>query len=87
MGRTVMAFSSVLEKQRGKWKELRKSLSKEEQEVFDGLIDRAKFHTAAAVFMARPWPSEKNLVSIIPEHEKMLGDILGKIKKRKGENN
>ena len=47
MGRTVMPFSHLLEKEHGKWKEFRKCLSKENQEAFDRLFDRAKFHTAA----------------------------------------
>ena len=31
--------------------------------------------------MAHPYPLETILVSIILEHEKMIGDILGKMKK------
>jgi hypothetical protein len=87
MGRTVMPFSYVLEKARGRWKEFRKALSKESQEAFDRLFDRAKFHTAAAVYMAHPCPLETILLSIILEHEKMLEDILGKLKEKEGENN
>ena len=33
MGRTVMPFSHVLETEHGRWKEFRKSLSKEDQEA------------------------------------------------------
>ena len=54
MGRTVRPFSHVLEKEHGRWKEFRQGLSRENQEAFDRLFDRAKFHTAAAVYMARP---------------------------------
>jgi len=82
MGRTVIPFSHVLETERGRWKEFRKSLSKEDQEAFDRLFDRAKFHTSAAVYMAHPWPLETILLSICLEHEKMLGDILEKLKGR-----
>jgi hypothetical protein len=80
MGRTVMPFSHVLESERGDWKEFRKRLSKEDQEAFDRLFDRAKIHTSAAVYMAHPWPMETILLSIILEHEKMLGEILTKLK-------
>ena len=80
MGRTVMPFSYVLEKEHGRWKGFRKGLSKEDQEDFDRLFDRAKFHTAAAVYMAHPWPLETILLSIILEHEKMLADILRRLK-------
>jgi hypothetical protein len=84
MGRTVMPFSQVLEKERGRWKEFRKGLCIEDQEAFDRLFDRAKLHTAAAVYMAHPWPLETILLSIILGHEKMLGDILRMLKEREG---
>ena len=86
MGRTVMPFSYVLEKEHGRWKEFRKALSKEDQQAFDRLFDRAKFHTTAGAYMANPYPLETILVSIILEHEKMIGEILSKLKERKGEN-
>ena len=78
MGRTVMPFSHVLEAERGRWKEFRKNLSKENQEAFDRLFDRAKFHTAAAVYLAHPWLLETILLSICLEHEKMIAEILNK---------
>ena len=80
MGRTVMPFSFVLEEERQRWKEFRKALSKENQEAFDRLFDRAKFHTHASVYMAHAWPLETILLSICLEHEKMLGDILSRLK-------
>ena len=82
MGRTVMPFSNVLEKEHGRWKEFRKRLGKEDQQAFDRLFDRAKFHTAAGVYMAHPYPLETILLSIILEHEKMIGEILGKLKEK-----
>ena len=82
MGRTVMPFSFVLEEERGRWKEFRRALNKEDQEAFDRLFDRAKFHTHASVYMAHAWPLETILLSICLEHEKMLGDILNKLKER-----
>jgi len=84
MGRTVMPYSHVLGEEQGRWKEFRKRLSKEDQEAFDRLFDRAKFHTAAGVYMAHPYPLETILLSICLEHEKMIGDILGKLKEREG---
>ena len=82
MGRTVMPFSYVLEKEHGRWKEFRTGLSKEDQEAFDRLFDRAKFHLPAAFYMSHSWPLETILFSLCLEHEKMLGDILGKLKER-----
>ena len=40
----------------------------------------------AAVYMAHPHPMETILLSIILEHEKMLGEILGKVKEKEGKN-
>jgi hypothetical protein len=82
MGRTVMPFSFVLESERERWKPFRRALSKEDQEVFDRLFDRAKMHTSAGVYMAHSWPMETILLSICLEHEKMLAKILGRIKKK-----
>jgi len=81
MGRTVMPFSFVLESERERWKPFRCALSKEDQEAFDRLFDRAKMHTSAGVYMAHSWPMETILLSIFLEHEKMLGEILGRLKK------
>jgi hypothetical protein len=80
MGRTVLPFSHVLESERERWKPFRRALRKKDSEAFDRLFDRAKFHTHAGVCMSRPDPLETILLSIILEHEKMLGEILRKIK-------
>ena len=76
MGRTLLPYSHVLESERDRWKPFRRALSKEDQEAFDRLFDRAKFHTHAGVYMARSWPMETILVSICLEHGKMIEEIL-----------
>ncbi len=83
MGRTVMPFSFVLEEERSSWNKFRKSLSKEDQQAFDRLFDRARYRTSAAVYMSHPWPMETILLSIILEHEKMLAEILGRLSEKK----
>ena len=82
MGRTVSPFSHVLESERERWKPFRRALSKEDQEAFDRLFDRAKFHTHAGVYMARSWPMETILLSICLEHGKMIEEILGKLQEK-----
>ena len=84
MGRTLLPYSHVLQSERECWKPFRKALSKEDQQVFDRLFDRAKFHTHAGVYMARSWPMETILASICLEHGKMIGEILNKLKEREG---
>jgi len=49
-----------------------RGLSKEYQEEFDNLFDRAKMHTSAGVYMSHPWPMETILLSICLEHGKMI---------------
>ena len=88
MGRTVLPFSQVLEQEYEEWKKFRRALRKEDQEAFDRLFERAKLHVQAAAYTSHPWPLESILLSICLEHEKLLGEILGKLKeneKNKGE--
>ncbi len=81
MGRTVMPFSFVLEEERGRWGAFRRALPKEDQKAFDCLFDQAKFHTPDAVYTSHPWPMETILLSICLEHEEMLGEILGEVRR------
>ncbi len=84
MGRTVLAFSQVMEAERERFRSFRRSLSKEDQEAFDRLFDRAKMHTSAGVYMSHPWPMETILLSICLEHGKIIEEILGLLKEKKG---
>ena len=83
MGRTVLPYSHVMESERERLKPFRRALSKEDQEAFDRLFDRAKLHTSAGVYMAHSWPMETILLSICLEHGKMIEEILGKLKENK----
>jgi len=83
MGRTVMAFSQVMESEWERLKPFRRALSKEDQEAFDRLFDRAKMHTSAGAYMSNPWPMDTILLSIFLEHGKMIEEILGLLKEKK----
>jgi hypothetical protein len=85
MGRTVLPFSQVLEREYEEWKKFRRALRKEDQEAFDRLFDRAKLHVQAAAYTSHPWPLESILLSVCLEHEKLLMDILEKLKKGDGD--
>jgi len=82
MGRTVTPFSFVLEAEHGRWKNFLKSLSKKDQQAFDRLFDRASMHISAGAYMSHPWPLETILLSICLEHEKMIVEILSRLKER-----
>ncbi len=83
MGRTVLPYSHVMESERERFRSFRRALSKEDQEAFDRLFDRAKLHTSAGVYMAHPWPMETILLSILVEHGKIIEKILGLPKEKK----
>jgi len=85
MGRTVLPFSQVLEREYEEWKKFRRALRKEDQEAFDRLFDRAKLHVQAAAYTSHPWPLESILLSICLEHEKLLMEILEKLKSASGD--
>jgi hypothetical protein len=59
------------------------ALSKEDQEAFDRLYDRAKMHTSAGVYMARSSPMETILLSICLERGKMTEEILSLLQEKK----
>jgi hypothetical protein len=54
----------------------------DDQEAFDRLFERAQFHTHASICMSHAWPLETIPLSICLEREKILGNILSKLKKR-----
>jgi len=85
MGRTVLPFSQVLAREYEEWKKFRRALRKEDQEAFDRLFDRAKLHVHAAAYASHPWPMESIFLSICLEHEKLLAEILSKLKERAGD--
>ena len=85
MGRTVLPFSQVLEREYEEWKKFRRALRKEDQEAFDRLFDRAKLHVQAAAYTSHPWPLESILLSICLEHEKLITEILEKLKGASGD--
>ncbi len=84
MGGTVMPYSHVMESEKEWWRPFRWALSREDQEAFDRLFDRAKMHTSAGVYMSHPWPMKTILLSICLEHGKMIEEILGLLNEKKG---
>ena len=79
MGRTVLPFSQVLEREYGDWKKFRRGLRREDQAVLDRLFDLARLHVQAGGYASRPWPIETILVSILIEQEKALAALRAKL--------
>jgi len=79
-----MPYSQVMEAERERFRAFQRALSKEYQEAFDRLFDRAKMHTSAGIYISCPWPMETILLSILLEHGIIIKEILGLLKAKKG---
>ena len=80
MGRTVLPYSQVLEREYQDWKKFRRGLRREDQAILDHLFDLARLHVQAGVYASRPWPLETILISILIEQEKVLTGLRAKLK-------
>ena len=67
MGRTVLPFSMVLADQQKRLGHFRRTLRKQDQELFDELFERARLHVQAAVQAANPEPMESIFISVLIE--------------------
>jgi hypothetical protein len=67
MGRTVLPFSMVLADQQKRLGQFRRTLRKQDQELFDELFERARLHVQAAVQAANPEPMESIFISVLIE--------------------
>jgi hypothetical protein len=84
MGRTVLPFSMVLAEQQKRLGQFRRSLRKQDQELFDELFERARLHVQAAVQAANPEPMESIFISVLIEmlrEEKHLRARVGVLEK------
>jgi hypothetical protein len=76
---TDLTFSQVLEQEIQEWKKFRWALRKEDQQVFDQLLEKSRLHVEAGNNVSRPWPFETILISILVEQEKALVELKEKI--------
>jgi hypothetical protein len=67
MGRTVLPFSMVLAEQQKRFGPFRRTLRKQDQELFDELFERARLHVQACVQEANPEPMESIFISVLIE--------------------
>ena len=72
MGRTVLPFSMVLAEQQKRLAQFRRSLRKQDQELFDEIFERARLHVQAGVQSSNPDPMESIFISVFIE---MLRDV------------
>jgi hypothetical protein len=72
MGKTLPAFSQLIEYERRKWAPFKRTLPKPEQAIFDRLFDCAKLHIQAGVMVAHPWAFETIIMAIVLEQQKQV---------------
>ncbi|MCX6652755.1 MAG: hypothetical protein NT137_05315 [Methanomassiliicoccales archaeon] len=72
MGRTVPTYRMTLESIIQSWADYRRALPKDDREVFDEMVNRARMHASASTYAAFSDPVEGALLSILLEQEKEL---------------
>ena len=80
MGRTVPSFRPALEHEIESWKDFKRALRPEDQELFHKLMNFARIHADAGSLSARPMLSEILFMSFAVEQEKKIEILENKIK-------
>ncbi|MEJ2671882.1 MAG: hypothetical protein P8168_06715 [Deltaproteobacteria bacterium] len=75
MGRTVLPYSQIWEKERERWLKFRRALRKTDQAYFDQLFESARLHLQAGVYSANPWPMESIFLAMLLEQQKALSAL------------
>jgi hypothetical protein len=75
MGRTIPTFRQMIESFGMEWTDFRRGLRKEDQEMFDALLNHARRHSAAGHNFPHAFPFEPIVMSILLEHEKQLREL------------
>jgi len=55
MGKTLPPASQLIEVERRRWAPFKRALPKEDQGMFDRLLDCAKLNVQAGVYLSRAW--------------------------------
>ncbi len=80
MGRTVPSFRPALEHEIESWKDFKRALRVEEQQIFNKLMNYARIHADAGSMSARPMLSEVLFLSFAVEQEKKIEMLEKKVK-------
>ncbi len=80
MGRTVPSFRPALEHEIESWKDFKRALRPEDQEIFNKLMNFARIHSDAGSMGARPMLSELLFISFALEQEKKIERLEKKVK-------
>ena len=80
MGRTVPSFRPALEHEIESWKDFKRALRPEDQEIFNKLMNFARIHSDAGSMGARPMLSEVLFISFALEQQKKIEKLEKKVK-------
>ena len=72
MGRTVPTYRMHLEQVIKRWDNFRRALRRDDRELFDAIMNKARMHSSAAIFNIQNDPTESMFMSIILEQEKEI---------------
>ena len=81
MGRTVLTFTNIIDREIASWSKYRRGLRKEDQEVFDDIFRAAKRHLAENFYAMRTIPFESVIMSIIVEQGKTIRQLTQQLHK------
>jgi len=72
LGRTVPSFRPALEHEIESWKDYKRALRPEDEEIFNKLMNYARIHADAGSLSARPMLSEILFISFAIEQQKKI---------------
>ncbi len=80
MGRTVPTYRMHLEQVIRKWDNFRRALRREDRELFDVMVNKARMHSSASLFNVHLDPMESVFMSILLEQEREISELRRKLK-------
>ena len=72
MGRTLVTFTQLVQREIANWRRYRRALRSEDQQALDELFAAARRHSVAGAYLARDTPFEVMLFSMLLEHQKQI---------------
>lgn len=75
MGRTIVPYSIQINRIKQRFQAFRKTLRREDQEIFDELMRHPKMHVQAGVMAAFPNPNDPVIMSILLEQQKQIKQL------------
>ena len=72
MGRTVATMTQVVDQEAANFRQFRRALRKEDQEIFDRLFAAARHHAAPAAYQSHASPFETILLAMLLELAKAV---------------